>query len=1040
MKLMMKYTLFFLFLVTSTVQAAVIIDGTESDITPSDSSTWTSTVDVCVGNTSNGILTVNGDGGSTVVNSQSCLIGVGSETDSSVEGTLTVNSSDAEWNVASGDLIAGVYGIGELNVSTGGTINNAGFSVAGRFAGSVGTINISDSGSAVTSTKHIYVGHEGTGYLNITNGGSLTGSAGASIGSQVGSNGAAIVSGSGSTWTMTSDLLVGEYGTGELTISDYGQVTCQTTALLGLYQDASGIVNISGSGASLALTSDLVAGYEGSGEINVSGGATVTNGGYGNIGRMVSATGTVNVSDSGSTWTSSNTLNVGSEGTGYLNITNGGAVSCPYAIIGNATGANGTATISGTDSAWTVTGDIRVANAGEAELNITSGATMDVGGYVILADDPGSSAVVNVSGSGSEWNITDTTQVGRYSTAELNITSGGKVNSGYRGIIGGYAEGIGTVTVSGDGSDWSVGERLYLGSSGYGELNVANNATASVVEETYVGATGEGVLNITSGGTFTNSVVYIGQNAGSSGTATISDDTSEWIITSDMRLGNNGDGELNITNKATASVAANTFIGSSGKGVLNITSGGVLTSKVAYIGEVAGSNGIATISDDTSEWTITGDMQLGSNGDGELNITNGATVTVGSNATISRYAGSSGTLNLSGDGSVFIVTGGLNVGYTNSGTMSVLDGASVNCGGNLSVGASTGAEGSIVVSGSGSTFNVENGKVANIGLNGTGTLTVRDGAVANLNGCLAGRQSGSIGSVNVLSGATINSGGAVLGRDAVDASGFIMVSGNGSTWNMSSEAQIGRYGVGEITIEAGGKVNCSARCFVGNVAGSSGLATVSGKDSEWIFGDELLLGNNSEGEFNILNGGLVQVAKLTIGSNGLLNMSTGGMLAIPGDWSYSLDVFFGGVGTNYQNMQWWNNTLGDWESMYGNIPVAEYTLDYCTEGGYTLLTVGTVPDTWDIPGDANKDGKVDGSDVTILAGSWQYGVGGAGGATWEMGDFNGDGAVDGSDVTILAGNWQYGVTTAAASVPEPSTLLLLFAMLTSLVTMRCRRK
>ena len=32
-------------------------------------------------------------------------------------------------------------------------------------------------------------------------------------------------------------------------------------------------------------------------------------------------------------------------------------------------------------------------------------------------------------------------------------------------------------------------------------------------------------------------------------------------------------------------------------------------------------------------------------------------------------------------------------------------------------------------------------------------------------------------------------------------------------------------------------------------------------------------------------------------------------------------------------------------------------------------------------------------------------------ATWEMGDFNGDGVVDGSDVTILAGNWQYGVDT-----------------------------
>ena len=84
-----------------------------------------------------------------------------------------------------------------------------------------------------------------------------------------------------------------------------------------------------------------------------------------------------------------------------------------------------------------------------------------------------------------------------------------------------------------------------------------------------------------------------------------------------------------------------------------------------------------------------------------------------------------------------------------------------------------------------------------------------------------------------------------------------------------------------------------------------------------------------------------------------------------------------------------------------------------------------------LPGDANKDGKVDGSDVTILAGNWQHGVTGLANATWEMGDFNGDGKVDGSDVTILAGNWQAGVTTNAASVPEPGILaLLLGAMVT----------
>lgn len=89
-----------------------------------------------------------------------------------------------------------------------------------------------------------------------------------------------------------------------------------------------------------------------------------------------------------------------------------------------------------------------------------------------------------------------------------------------------------------------------------------------------------------------------------------------------------------------------------------------------------------------------------------------------------------------------------------------------------------------------------------------------------------------------------------------------------------------------------------------------------------------------------------------------------------------------------------------------------------------------------IPGDANGDDKVDGSDVTILAGNWQVGIGGVGGANWGMGDFNNDGMVDGSDVTILAGNWQYGVESAALAVPEPSTLAMMLLAMLSLTAMR----
>ena len=95
-----------------------------------------------------------------------------------------------------------------------------------------------------------------------------------------------------------------------------------------------------------------------------------------------------------------------------------------------------------------------------------------------------------------------------------------------------------------------------------------------------------------------------------------------------------------------------------------------------------------------------------------------------------------------------------------------------------------------------------------------------------------------------------------------------------------------------------------------------------------------------------------------------------------------------------------------------------------------------VTETPQVAGDANGDGKVDGSDVTILAGNWQKGVSDGLTASWEEGDFNGDGKVDGSDVTILAGNWQYGVSAVAASVPEPGTFILCLSMLTWFVWYR----
>jgi len=92
----------------------------------------------------------------------------------------------------------------------------------------------------------------------------------------------------------------------------------------------------------------------------------------------------------------------------------------------------------------------------------------------------------------------------------------------------------------------------------------------------------------------------------------------------------------------------------------------------------------------------------------------------------------------------------------------------------------------------------------------------------------------------------------------------------------------------------------------------------------------------------------------------------------------------------------------------------------------------------DIIGDANGDGAVDGSDITIILRHLNKAPGTVAGEvgytiyTWAEGDMNGDESVDGSDVTLALSNLgksynplQSGGTAGVAAVPEPLALSIL---------------
>ena len=138
------------------------------------------------------------------------------------------------------------------------------------------------------------------------------------------------------------------------------------------------------------------------------------------------------------------------------------------------------------------------------------------------------------------------------------------------------------------------------------------------------------------------------------------------------------------------------------------------------------------------------------NGTGMLTIQTGGTV-ANSFGTVGNLPGAQGTVTVTGAGSTWTNTGGLVVGGLGTGTLTIQNGGTVNSGGG-SVGQSAGSNGTVTVTGPGSSWiNGPSGGL-NIGSFGTGALTIANGGmVINITAFAAniGNSAGSQGTVTV---------------------------------------------------------------------------------------------------------------------------------------------------------------------------------------------------------------------------------------------------------------------------------------------------
>lgn len=266
-----------------------------------------------------------------------------------------------------------------------------------------------------------------------------------------------------------------------------------------------------------------------------------------------------------------------------------------------------------------------------------------------------------------------------------------------------------------------------------------------------VGNIGDGTLNVT-GGRVTNSNGYLGYYDSGVGTATVSSGT--WANSGELYVGFEGTGTLNVT-------------------------GGSVTNTNGSLGVVAGSVGTATVS--SGMWTNSGNLTVGASGTGTLTM-NGGLVTVG--GTLSQ--GGAGTIQLNSGGTLQIgtgTTGGVlgvstlaNNGTlvfnrsdasTYSGIISGTGAVTKKGGGTLTLTGQTsftnglGATAGRLIVGSASSLN---------GFSTTGNLTVASGATLDL-------KSQGLAYVNGLS---ILSGGTILAANGISLGAGANVVGSGA--------------------------------------------------------------------------------------------------------------------------------------------------------------------------------------------------------------------------------------------------------------------
>ncbi len=295
---------------------------------------------------------------------------------------------------------------------------------------------------------------------------------------------------------------VGLLGKGSLVVEEGFKLQMDTgTIVLGQEAGAVGALNVDGIGSELK-SSELKIGDRGTGQLRVTDGAVVKTDVRASFGEGAGPAGRIStalVDGPGSRWEIGGgraiqlgpTLMLGGASEGRLTIQNGAVVELKglgqsgTLSIADAAGSQGTLRLDGANSRLNTTGlggGVIIGGGGEATVEVVNGAQLNLGGTssgngIELGRDATAKSTILVQDRGAKVDVAGPLSIGIQGTGELLVKSAAAnelatLRATGPLMLGVQGNGKGAANIEGPGAVLQVGASVTIGDRGYGELHL----------------------------------------------------------------------------------------------------------------------------------------------------------------------------------------------------------------------------------------------------------------------------------------------------------------------------------------------------------------------------------------------------------------------------------------------------------------------------------------------------------------------------------------------------------------------------------------